>query len=193
MRITSVRKSRKHQGNCGRCGDELPVGSSYRWIKFRRGPKRKRCTKYACRFRQSDMVISDKKADIFLAQENAEDAIGEVRTILTEEAETQFFLADPLTSLSGTLTESSDEATNVSEGYEDSAQAQEQYFEGSYKIDEMREQSSACQEYADQLTEAASKAEELAESVSGEEWSIEDIESGLDEIDDAVNSLELMY
>lgn len=192
MRITRVKKSRKHQGNCGRCGDELPVGSAYRWIKFRRGPKRKRCTKNTCRFRQSDMVISDKKADIFLAQENAEDAIRDVRVILTEGVEPAS-LDEALTSLSGTITESSDEATNVSEGYEESAQNQEQYFEGSYKIDEMREQSSSCQEWADQLVEAASKADELAESVSGEEWSIEDIESGLDEIDDFVNSLELMY
>lgn len=148
--------------------------------------------KYACRFRQSDMVISDKKADIFLAQENAEDAIGEVRAILRHRSEPQLILNEQLTSLSGTLTESSGEATGVSEGYEDSAQSQEQYFSGSYKIDEMREQSYACQEWADQLTEAASKAEELAESVSSDEWSVEDVESGLDEIDSFVDSLELM-
>lgn len=191
MRITRVKKSRKHQGTCGRCGDELPIGSSYCWIKFRRGPKRKRCTKYTCRFRQSDMVLSDKKADLFLAQENVEDAIGEVRAILVEGVEPEL-LDESLTSLSGTLSESSDEATRVGEGYEESADSQEEYFPGSYKIDEMREQSYACQEWADQLVEAASKAEELAESVSGDEWSVEEIESGLEEIDDFVDSLELM-
>ncbi len=32
MRITHVKSARKDQGNCGKCRDPLPKGSSYRCL-----------------------------------------------------------------------------------------------------------------------------------------------------------------
>jgi hypothetical protein len=190
MRIYHVKKSRKDQGQCGKCRDPLPAGSAYRWIKARYGPKKRRCMKATCRFRPSDMTSSDNLADIYLAQEDAQDELARVRGELDE---TDVELVNNLmTDLAGTLEESAQSARDVGERYEDGAQAQEEYFYGSYQIDEIREKSEAAEQYADELDEAHGTAQELADSTTeGGEWAMEDIESGLEDIETKIESLEM--
>jgi hypothetical protein len=69
-RVFTIRKSRKAT-KCGRCGDTIPAGSTYHWLKPRYGGKKVRCVKYACRFRASDKSGA-KTAVVYDAIEDAE-------------------------------------------------------------------------------------------------------------------------
>lgn len=73
-RVTTVKKARNDQGTCGKCGTPIAAGDGYRWTKFLRGPKLRRCTKYECRFRASDLTRSDIRGSLYSAQEAFEDA-----------------------------------------------------------------------------------------------------------------------
>lgn len=57
-RVTTVNKAQKDQGACGKCGNEIKVGSSYRWWKFRYGGRRVRCAKPECAPKASDLTQS---------------------------------------------------------------------------------------------------------------------------------------
>lgn len=83
-KVVRVEKSRKDQGKCGHCGDELPAGSGYVWWKmgFRSNYKHKRCLKTAC-FPKPSERETNKTATILAAQENFEENIGN----LTEKEE----------------------------------------------------------------------------------------------------------
>jgi methyl-accepting chemotaxis protein len=196
MRITHVKKARKDQGYCSRCRDPLPVGSPYRWIKFRFGGKIRRCMKYTCRFRGSDMTTSDKRSDFYLAQEQAEDALEAIRVILSDDLDADT-LHGEFVDLASTLGESADLAEQVRDGFEESAMNLEEYFSGSYQIDEINEKSQAAEEYAGELQEAQSAAEQFADRMNAQEgedepdWSVAEVEGILDEIDSHVSSGEL--
>jgi hypothetical protein len=74
-RINYVPKARKDQGQCGKCGKPLPKGCEYRWIKFRRGSKRKRCTDSKCNWRGSELTQSEKIGNARAAGEALEDTL----------------------------------------------------------------------------------------------------------------------
>ncbi|KKN32812.1 hypothetical protein LCGC14_0810030 [marine sediment metagenome] len=59
MRVTTVKKARKAQGNCGRCSDPINVGDSYRHWSFRYGGTQRRCVKPSCSPRQSELTQND--------------------------------------------------------------------------------------------------------------------------------------
>lgn len=78
-KVVRVDKSRKDQGKCGRCGDELPAGSGYIWWKmgFRSNYKYKRCLKAVC-FPKPSERETNKTATILAAQETFDENIGEL-------------------------------------------------------------------------------------------------------------------
>ncbi len=59
MRVITVKKARKAQGNCGRCSDPIGVGDSYRHWSFRYGGTQRRCVKPSCSPRQSELTQND--------------------------------------------------------------------------------------------------------------------------------------
>lgn len=79
-RVTTVRKARKDQGKCGKCGAELPKGSAYRWwtVGFRSRYAHKRCLKPECSPRTSELE-SSKLAEVYAAIEAAQDDLAAQR------------------------------------------------------------------------------------------------------------------
>lgn len=189
MRINRVKKSRKDQGNCSRCGVELPKGSAYRWIKFRYGGKIKRCMSSTCAFRQSDLTSSDKLSTLYACQEAIEDEMTHLRENLPdfnpEEIEGTF------TALASTIEDQTYEVENVADEYDQSAQNLEEYFPGSEQVYECEEKANACREWYDELDSARQEAESAAESVTAGNYSASDLEAVLDEIENHVQSLEV--
>jgi hypothetical protein len=104
-KITSVAKARKPT-KCSKCSAEIAIGSPYISIKPRYGLKRVRCTKFACRFRPTDLS-SAKTAVIEERIEDAEDQIAEassfdeIESILSEVAETARDVASEYQDASG--------------------------------------------------------------------------------------------
>ncbi len=71
MRTTHVKSARKHQGTCESCGQPIPQGSSYKWVKPRRKAKRKRhvgCPSW----RPSELTTSNQLSIVYGGQEVAE-------------------------------------------------------------------------------------------------------------------------
>ena len=62
---------------CGKCGDEIAVGSPYRWftVGFRSHYKQIRCTKSACTPRESERESSGIRAEILGAIEDFNDTM----------------------------------------------------------------------------------------------------------------------
>jgi hypothetical protein len=85
-KIQTVQRSRK-PGTCGKCGDELPVGSAYRHytVGFRSHYKRVRCMKPTCTPRYSELE-SSRLADAYAAQETAEDSLVALRAEPSDDA-----------------------------------------------------------------------------------------------------------
>ncbi|KKL48590.1 hypothetical protein LCGC14_2324010 [marine sediment metagenome] len=182
MRITRVKKARKDQGSCGRCFEPLLKGYSYRWIKFRRGGKRKRCMKNACRFRASDMTTSDKRSDFFSAQEQIEDEVTALQNSLSEFIPER--ISECLEGIVSQIEESAMSIEEVAEGYDESAANMEEYFSGSSQIDEIVEKAEQCRSRAQEWEDLQGKASEMAENVKECDFTFERIESLLEEIAD---------
>ena len=182
MRITNVKKSQKDPGRCGKCGTELKKGDAYRWIKFRFGGKRIRCTSSECRFRGSDMTTSDKVSNIFSAGEQIEDKVKELRDNMPDVAVEGW--SAWLNELADVIAESIGQLEETAEGYEESASNLDEHFPGSQQVDDCNEKAYHCQELAQTLETVESSvrttAEEDTDTIS---WS--DIEGVLDEVDNA--------
>lgn len=148
MRVNRVQKARKPQGTCGRCGDELGVGDPYIWIKSRYGPKRTRCTKPGCAFRQSDMTSSDKLATIYSAVESVEDTLAAWGDGSVDD-------------LTEALEQAAEEVRGAGEEYEESASNMEEHFQGSSQVDEIREKAEAAEEFAERLETVRDEIEDL--------------------------------
>lgn len=160
-RINTVEKSRKPQ-TCGKCGDKIPVGSPYRWIKPRYGGARTRCQKPACAFRPTDLS-SAKTARIEEAIEDAEQAVqdaashDEIQTVLQEVA---------------------DVAREVADEYQEASDN----WAGGAGHEEYSEKADACGSFADELEGWACSGEEDEDAVR--ETAAEDVERGEDESDE---------
>jgi hypothetical protein len=72
-KITTVQRSRKAQGNCGKCRKPINVGDPYKWFKvgFRSRFKHVRCLDPACHPRYSELE-SSRLSELYAAQEDAE-------------------------------------------------------------------------------------------------------------------------
>lgn len=77
-RVETVKKSRKDQGNCSKCGTPLPAGSAYLYyyVGFRSNYKIVRCLKATC-FPAPSERESSKAATILAAQESFENLINQ--------------------------------------------------------------------------------------------------------------------
>jgi len=75
-RVKVVKKARKDQGKCGRCGEEIKAGMPYRHWSFRYGGTRKRCMKAECFPKMSDLTNNEKLATFYAAVESLESARG---------------------------------------------------------------------------------------------------------------------
>lgn len=78
-KIETVKKSRKDQGKCGKCGEALPAGSGYLcWYPyFRSNTKMVRCLKPECFPRPSERE-SSLAATVLAAQESFHDNVGDL-------------------------------------------------------------------------------------------------------------------
>lgn len=80
-RVHTVSACRKPQGKCGRCGDEIKKGDGYRFAApgFR-APRKIRCLKSSCYFRQSELTNSNMST-AYAAIESAEDDIASCESV----------------------------------------------------------------------------------------------------------------
>jgi hypothetical protein len=142
-RINSVKKARKAQGKCGRCGKDIAVGDGYIWIKPRYGGKRVRCSDPKCRFRSSDLTGSDKLSRVYSAQEEMED-----------------FIADwdgdegDVSALKDALEQAASDIREVGEEYQESADNIRDSFSESSTADECEEKAQELEGWADEIESA---------------------------------------
>ena len=147
-RINRVQRSRSAR-QCSACGGAIAKGEPYIWVKSRYGPRRERCVKPECQFRQSELTSSEKLSQFYGAQENIEDAVDAFRKCDGKDA-----FSDALKCLIGEIESARDEITEVSEQYEESAQNMDEYFPGSSQVDEIREKAENAQTVVDEIDTA---------------------------------------
>jgi hypothetical protein len=111
-RVSTIKKARKDQGACDKCGVAIKAGDPYRYWSFRYGGKRKRCMNPACSPRRSDLTQSDKKARIYDAQDDATEAVSAWEYDEGVEA-----LTSILETLSSTIEEVADEYEEAAEHF----------------------------------------------------------------------------
>ncbi len=73
-----MKKARKDQGQCGKCGVQINAGNGYKWWKFRHGGRRIRCMNPKCAPRPSDLTQSEYYQTMYGIQEQFHDQIGAV-------------------------------------------------------------------------------------------------------------------
>jgi hypothetical protein len=151
MRVNTVEKARKSPGNCDKCQTEIKVGSSYRYAQAYRGRKKVRCMKEECRFKQSDLTGSDKKARVYAAQETLEEFLSD------------FGKDSDLSSLQSACEDCASEIREVAQEYADAAEA----LGGAGE--QMQEQADNLEGWADEIEEAGNQGEEFEVSYEDSE------------------------
>jgi DNA repair ATPase RecN len=139
-RVNHVNKAATDQGTCSKCGVEIKKGDAYVWTKNRYGPKRKRCTATACRFRSSDLTSSEKLSQVYEAQETAEDAVAE----WTGDE-------DDASDVTQALQDAAEQIREVAQEYQQSADAIRDNFAESTTADECEEKANDLESWADEL------------------------------------------
>lgn len=144
MRVTSVNKAQSDVGKCCRagCTTEIKIGDSYRWFKFRNGPKRVFCS--AHRPKSSEMTQSDKLSTLYAAREHAEELLA------TEDIGRE--------DISAELNDCAQAARDVGEEYQSSLDNMPEQLQESSGI---QEKIDACEQWADELESAASEVESM--------------------------------
>lgn len=180
-RINYVKKSRIDQGSCGRCGDALPKGTPYRWIKFRYGGKQKRCMKLSCMFRNSDLTQSDKLSRVYGAGETIEDAMKNVDVLDGEPRES----IDNARLLMEAVDEALGEIEEVADEYNESADNIEYEFDYSPTAELCRENAENLESWHSDLDQAKDELENAIDTVESSitEYEEHGNEERLDEID----------
>ena len=74
-RVTSVKKARKSQGECGKCPAKIKKGDPYVWWAFRFGGRRVRCAKPECYPKSSDLTQSAFYGTLYSIEETVSDAV----------------------------------------------------------------------------------------------------------------------
>jgi hypothetical protein len=167
MRVNHVKKARKDQGTCGKCGKAIKAGDAYKWAKGRFGPRMVRCD--SCAFRQSDLTSSDKLSQVYAAQEAAENAMAEWDPDDANEAK------QILETLAETIRE-------VAEEYQQSADSIRDNFAESPTADECEEKANELESWVDECEDAASECEEFDEE--GVEFDEDEVEAEEGESDE---------
>jgi len=147
-RVNHVKKARKDQGKCGKCGDALPKGDAYiHWSPGFRGRKRKRCTKPGCRPRPSELTANDRLSRCYAAQEEVEDTIAQ-------------WDREDVDELRSALETAAETIREVAEEYRESAEAINETAEGSPIAEECEEKADNLEEWADAIETAGGELEE---------------------------------
>jgi hypothetical protein len=162
-RVNYVKKARKDQGRCSKCGDEIKAGDPYRHWSFRYGGKRKRCMKASCSPRQSDLTQS-KLAGAYAAIEDAEDSIDAAGT---------------LSDIAEALQSAAEGVRDVAQEYQDAAESQRDYFPDSPIADENEERAQELEWFADDLENKGSE-------IDGEDL---DLDEAVDEARDVLSEM----
>lgn len=127
QKLHTVPKSRKDQGECGKCHEPLPAGTAYRWWQpgFRARSKYKRCMKPECTPSPAERETS-KAATILFAQEAFNKNV--------ETLDTVDDIQDAVREVADAVAEVRDEYQEVLDGWEN---GNEQFQE---KVDHYEEQ-----------------------------------------------------
>jgi len=154
-RTTVVKKAQKHHGKCQKCGKELPIGCSYKWVaprahKAARGFKKKRCM--GCPgWRPSELTSSQHLGTIYAAQETFDDFVSSW--------EGDDGCADGLGEAGKEAASSIEEAA---ESYRESAQNIEEGFGHPTQMsEELEEKASEVESWAGEVESAADDVEDL--------------------------------
>jgi len=169
-RINQVKKARKDQGKCGRCGAALPAGSAYQWIKFRYGGKHIRCM--ACHFRGSELTQS-KLSGALAAMEGADDALPGASTM--EEIKDVAECA-------------AEQIEEVGEEYQESADAILCEFSESSVADDCQEKAEELSSWAEEIRYAVEGYENEYDPDEGYDSEAEWLESARDELQQALDN-----
>lgn len=186
-RVETVKKSRKDQGKCGKCGTELPAGSGYLYfyVGFRSNYKHVRCLKAECYPKPSERE-SSMAAGALAAKEAFEASIDELETVEDIQAAVQ---------------EVADGFREVSEEYQGSLDGWENGNEQlQERVDHYEDQASELENWSwdgsdeyepcDLHTDASSVDRgECPECMQAEEQWIQEVRTSAE---DAVNSAETM-
>lgn len=107
-KVEYVGKARKPQGQCGKCGDEIPAGAPYRYfyVGFRSHYKRVRCMKPECAPKVSERE-SSLLASVYAAQED--------NAFPNDPQEDTTTLSDALESVAATANEVADQYEEADE------------------------------------------------------------------------------
>lgn len=187
-KVVRVEKSRKDQGKCGHCGDELPAGSGYVWWKmgFRSNYKHKRCLKAVC-FPKPSERESNKTATILAAQESFEMQIDnindkeEIESLVQEVGSAVREVAEEYREAADAWEQGNSELEEKADHYEGQADESENWESDKGEEPELCEKH---EEEGDQ--DKAANCEDCQEK--REEW----IQEIRDEATEVVNNIEFM-
>ncbi len=153
-RLHTVKKSRKAQGPCGKCGETIGVGETYLWWKFKRGGLHRRCHRAECRPRYSDYGTSSHHLQaLYSAQENYNDEFSKIDMNPTQEC---------LDAVAAAMNSMAEAVREVSEGYKESAENMVEGFgHETYQSEEIAEKAENLESWADEIESAASELESI--------------------------------
>ncbi len=148
-RVNYVKKSAKVQGNCSKCGIALPAGGAYRWWKFFRGGKYKRCMSPDCAPRPADLTQSEYFSSLFSQEDTFNSDV--------EGAEGVDAVVSALDSAADQARELGDEQQEKYDSMADSFQG------GCPTMELLEERQQACEDLADEMESAKDQVEGLEE------------------------------
>lgn len=177
MRATFVKSARKAQSNCGKCGNAINVGDSYRWAKAFRGPKLVRCIN--CRFSAADLEPNAKRAIVVGAQEEAEAALAELSSTCTDvdaAACLEEMVTDVMSNFASQIREAAEEWEASADSIEDG------FGHETEQSTEMRDLASEVESWADDAESWSSPNGDFDESEHAPEDVTDALETWADEV-----------
>ena len=157
-RVNRVSKARKAQGSCS-CGSTIGVGDSYKWIKFRYGGRRVKCSK--CEFKRSELTRS-----AYLSQGyDLEDRFASIAVSFERCGDGSLDFSD----MQSDMGDVASEFGALGEEQEESRDAMPESLQCGDVGTMLEERSSACLSLQEEIESAAGSLDEIEESLSDEE------------------------
>jgi len=145
-RVRTVNKAQKDQGTCGACSTPLPRGCTYRWWKFRFGPKRVRCMDTKCSPARSQLTQSEYYGALY----DAEDAFNK-----------DIDAANNVEDVATALIDANQAVEEIRSELEEKYSAIEEHFpSGCPNMETIEERQGACEELASELDNLSQSVEE---------------------------------
>lgn len=166
-RINTVKKARKAQGSCSKCGKVIAVGDAYKWIKPRYGAKRVACS--GCSFSDSDLTSSEKLGQVYDARDEADELVSDWDGQDVEE-------------LRGYLQDAAEQIREVATEYQESADAiMDNFPSGNPTSEQCEENASELESYADALEDFEPESFEFDETNVGSQPGDDNHEQNLED------------